>query len=177
MMRRQRSFRGVICLAVVFAFLHCSALANTDSQVFTVTVPAVLTVSGPNDVSLTHDKSDANQAFAAQPWTASSNSGAGATINFSTNQAFTHVSDSSFKRDAKLDLAITSSDAPASWSVTTATDQTNHAGADEVATVQAASTAPGDVALNLTVTFLTSDFSTLLQGDYTTTVTATITAN
>ncbi len=77
----------------------------------------------------------------------------------------------------KLDLALNTSDTGSGWNVTTASDQTNYGAADEVATVQAVSSAPGDATLNLTVTFITTDFSTLLAGNYTSTVTATITAN
>ena len=149
----------------------------TDNQVFTVTVPTVLTITGPANVTVAHDQSDSNQAFAAQQWTASVNDVDGATVIFQTNQAFTHTVASSYKRNAKLDLAIASSDAGANWSVSTATDQTNYAGADGVAAVQASSTAPGDAAFNLTVTFITTDFSSLAAGSYTTTVTATLTAN
>lgn len=178
MFQHRRAKRRMAGIAFGVFLSHCTLFAATGNQVFTVTVPAVLTITPPvATVTITHDESDNNQAFAAQQWVAAQNSANGATISFATNQAFTHASNASHKRNAKLDLALFSSDAAASWSVSTASDQTDHAGGDGVATVQAASTAPGDARLNLTVTFLTSDFSTLLQGNYTTTVTATITAN
>jgi hypothetical protein len=158
------------------AFRRADAQA-TDNQVFTVTVPTVLTITGPANVSVNHDASNNDQVFSAQQWTASVNDVDGATVIFQTNQAFTHSTATAYKRDAKLDLAIASSDPTASWAVSTATDQTNYAGADGVAAVQASSTAPGDAAFDLTVTFITTDFSSLAAGDYTTTVTATLTAN
>ena len=56
-----------------------------------------------------------------------------------------------FKRDAKLDLAVNASTGPATWSVTQATDQTDYASSDEVATVAAASNGVGRATFDLTV--------------------------
>lgn len=149
-----------------------------DTESFTVTVPAVLTITAPaNGVTITHDGTDANNAFAVQTWSITQNPVNGATAVFSTNQVFTHATAPAFKRDVRLNLAVNASDAAAGWTVGTAADTTNFGTSDEVATVQASSTAPGDATLNLTVTFLTVDFSTLAQGDYSLTVTGTLTAN
>lgn len=178
-MNKQAVLFGVTLLAAALAVSRANAQA-TDTEGFTVTVDAVLTVTAPSaSVSITHDQSDLNQAFGAQQWTVQQNATAGASISFSTDQAFTHTTATTFKRDAKLDLALASSDSGSGWAVSTATDQTDYGAAtpDGVATVQAASTAPGDAAFDLTVTFVTSDFSTLAAGNYTTTVTGTLTSN
>lgn len=164
---------GLVTLATSLSFGQVS-----DTEVFTVTAPVVLTVTAPTaTIGITHDKTDANQVFAVQSWTVAQNGSIGATISFATGTAFVNTVTSSFKRDAKLDLALASSDTGSGWAITTATDTTDYGSADGVATVAAASTAPGDAAFNLTVTFITTDFSTMASGDYATTVTGTITSN
>ena len=150
----------------------------SDTELFTVTAPTVLTVTSPAaSVTITHDKTDSDQVFSVQSWTVAQNGAIGASISFATDQAFTNTVTSSFKRDAKLDLALASSDTGSGWALTTSTDTTDYGTADGVATVSAASTAPGDAASNLTVTFITTDFSTMASGDYAMTVTGTITSN
>lgn len=114
--------------------------------------------------------------FAPERWTVTQTSSAGATVTFTTEQAFTSTISSSLKRDARLDLALASSDTRSGRAVSVASDQTSYASASEVAKVQASSTAPGSAAFDLTVTFVTGDVFTLEQGDYVTTVTGTIAA-
>jgi hypothetical protein len=175
--------RIILIAATLLAILLVTTNANAqvnDTETFTVTVDPVLTIVAPAaSVGITHDATNGNQIFAAQRWLVTQNAAAGAAVTFSTNQAFTNTVSSSFKRDAKLDLAVFSSDSGSGWAVTTATDQTDYANItpDGVATVAAAATAPGDASLDLTVTFITTDFSTLASGAYATTVTGTITAN
>lgn len=170
-----------VAVAVIWATAATSAKAQvSDTETFTVTVDPTLTITAPTaSVAVTHDGTDTNQAFAAQRWTVTQNASAGASVTFSTNQAFTHATATTFKRNAKLDLSLFSSDTGSGWAVTTATDQTDYANAtpDGVATVAATATAPGSAAFDLAVTFITTDFSTLASGNYSTTVTGTITAN
>ena len=174
--------RGAVSVAaamLIAALTVSDASAQvSDTQNFTVTVDPELTITAPVAVSITHDTTDANQVFAAQSWTVTQNASAGAAVTFSTNQAFTNAT-ANMKRNAKLDLAIATSDSAAGWTVSVASNQTDYANAtpDEIATVSAASTAPGDAAFNLTVTFVDTDFSVLASGNYVTTVTGTITAN
>jgi hypothetical protein len=168
---------GASLLAAMLGASTTFGQASTTED-FTVTVNPVLTITRPAaSVTITHSQADANQVFAAQRWTVAQNSAAGASLTFSTNQAFTHTVESTFKRNAKLDLVLFSSDTGSNWAVTTATDQTDYASLDGVATVAATADNPGDAALDLTVTFLETDFSALASGDYTTTVTGTITSN
>lgn len=149
----------------------------TASQKFTVTVPTNIDITAPSDVAITHDESDNDQAFPAQQWNVRGNIAAGVSVSFSTDQAFTHTTDSSFQRDAKLDLALASSDGPAVWSVGVASDTTDYANADGQATVQASSDGVGSAAFDLSVTFITDTFGSFAAGDYETTVTGTVTAN
>lgn len=145
---------------------------------YVVRVPPRVTIAAPSGTaSLTHDGTDGDQVFTAERWTVSQNSPAGAVVTFTTEYAFTSTVSASLKRDARLDLALDSAESVSGWTVSVATDQTAYESAAEVARVRAASTAPGDAAFDLTVTFLTGDVVTLASGDYSTTVVGTITAN
>ena len=157
-------------------------VSDADPQVtatagYRVSVPRVATIAAPASVSIMHDETSGNQVFGAQQWTVAQNSPTGSTVTFSTSQAFTNAVAPSSKRDARLDLAVASTDSGSTWILSLPSDQTDYASANEIAKVQATSTGPGSGAFNLTVTFLTGDIFTLTSGDYTTTITATITAN
>ena len=153
------------------------AMAQSDSQKFTVAVPASLTITAPTDAVLTHDESDNNQAFPAQQWVVRGNTLSGVSVSFSTAQAFTNTTDASFKRDVSLGLAVSSSTGPAAWSVSQASDTTDYAGSDEVATVAASSDGVGRATFDLSVSFVTDSFGTFAEGNYETTVVGTLTAN
>lgn len=180
-----KSLLKAVCAVVVFAGVQSVNAQTTDSQKFTVTVPSTLSITGPADQTLTHDTTNNNQVFSpgavtANHWAVLCNAGAGATVNLATSTPFTHTTNNTYKRDAKLDLSVSSTDnngAAAIWSVSTASDQTNYVGADSNASVQATSAMPGKGTLALTVTFITNTYSTLLQGDYQIDVVGTITAN
>ncbi len=140
--------------------------------------PGWTTIRAPNtDASIKHDETNGDQVFRPQRWWVVSGRRRGATVTFATDQAFTHVQDASYKRDAHLDLRIGSSSRSARWRVTVASDQTNHATSDENAIVQAECDRAGWARLDLTVTFVTDDQDSLAQGDYILNVTGTVTAN
>jgi hypothetical protein len=180
-MNRQLLTTATTALLVVFAVVllgNVPAHAQVnDTQGFTINVPSRLSITAPASVSENHDGTTADHAFTAQQWAVKANARHGATVVFSTDQAFTHEEHSDIKRDAKLDLSIASSSGPASWTLAVASDQTDHASSDEVATVQAGSTRPGMADFDLTVTFITDDLETLAEGDYDLTITGTLTAN
>lgn len=173
------AFRGLVLAFVASFLLASSAQAQvSDTQGFTVNVPSRLTITAPSaSVSELHDGTTADHAFTTQQWAVKANARNGATVVFSTDQAFTHEEHSDIKRDAKLDLSIASASGPANWTLAVASDQTDHAASDEVATVQAGSTRPGQADFDLTVTFVTDDLETLAEGDYDLTITGTLTAN
>lgn len=165
---------GVFCALVVLAS-QSGAFAQ-NSQTFNVVVPSVITITAPSAVSINHNQTDANQVFPVQAWSAKCNNGIGGTVSFSTNNAFLAVvNGTTYKRHAQLNLAVGSADAGSGWNTLIASDTTT--ASDEVATVSAVSLKPGDATLNLTMTFLDTDFSVLPAATFALTVTATISAN
>lgn len=166
-----------LALIAAISFASQASAATTGSQKYRVTVPTNISITAPADVSITHDETDTDQSFPAQQWTVKGNVLAGVSVSFSTGTAFTHTTDPSFKRDAKLDLSVASNSGPGSWSVSQASDQTDYDNSDEVATVQAASDGVGRATFDLAVSFITEEFGTFAAGDYDTTVTGTVTAN
>lgn len=159
-----------------FVILTNVLLADNKSQNFTVNVPSSVSIVAPAAVSLTHDQSDNPQAFPAQAWVVRGNTLAGVTVNFTTSQPFTHATDSSFKRNARLELALGAVQGPAAWQVITAADQTDYVANDNVADVSAQSNGVGRANLNLTVKFITEEFGVFAAGSYTTIVTGTVAA-
>lgn len=150
---------------------------TTASQKFKVVVPTSISITAPDEVELTHDETDGNQAFPQQLWIVKGNTLTGVTVSFTTQSAFTNVTDPTFKRNALIALSVGSSLGPATWSVTQASDQTNYALNDENAVVQASSNGVGRAVFNLAVTFITDTYGTFAEGDYETTVVGTVTAN
>jgi hypothetical protein len=160
-------------LACLSSTLHAQ---TTGTQNFTVSVPSSISITAPTAASITHDQTDNPQAFPAQTWLVKGNNLAGVNVTFETGSAFVHATDNSFKRNAKLDLAVGTTQGPATWTVGTATDTTNYASNDGVAQVTASSNGVGRANLNLTVSFLTEEFGTFAAGNYVTTVTGTVAA-
>ncbi len=177
-MRLQKLYAAVASFACFVAGSSLFA-ANTGNQSYSVTVPTTLSIVAPSATSITHDETDDNQTFSAQQWEVSANAASGVTVTFNTPTAFVHSTDSDYKRDARLGLAVGSSTGPATWNVTTATDETNYAAAtpDNDAAVVVASDDAGNAVLNLTVTFLTGEYGVFASGTYELTVTGTVVAN
>lgn len=172
-----RFFRRFATLAIACAVVAPNAYANTGSQTLTVSVPQSISITAPSAVSLTHDQTDNPQAFPAQPWIVRGNSSAGVTVNFAITSPFTHATQPEFKRNAKLNLSVGTTQGPATWTVGVAQDQTDFAASDNIAQVSASSSGAGRASLNLGVTFLTDEFGVFAAGNYTTTVVGTVSAN
>lgn len=172
--------RNLLSLGLVSTFLvFCGGSAFAEEETFDVVVSSVLTITPPEaTVSIGHDGTDANQAFAAQSWAVASNDPDGATATFSSG-VFQHTSAAAYKADCQLQLAVGSSEASAAWDVAVASDQTDYANGVPVtsASVVAASIGAGNASLDLTVVFVQSDYSILAAGTYQATVTGTILAN
>ncbi len=151
--------------------------ATTASQKFTVTVPSAISITAPANTTLTHDESENNQPFPAQPWVVKGNSLAGVTVSLKTTQPFTHKVDPSSKRNAQIGLSVGSSVGAAAWTVTKATDVTDYATNKVEASVQASSNGFGRATLDVAVSFITDGFGTFAAGEYETTVTGTVTSN
>jgi hypothetical protein len=162
-------------LLLPFVFSASAAFAQTTgTQNFTVTVPQSISITAPAAAVITHDETDAAQNFQPQTWVVRGNARNGVNVSFSTATPFVHSENDSFKRDARLTLALGTSQGPAVWALGTATDTTDFATGDGVATVSAGSNGVGRSNLNLSVSFLTQDFGVVAAGNYVTTVTGTI---
>lgn len=169
--------RGILALGFVTLMTADLSAQTTATQKFTVSVPTSISITAPANVSLTHNETDSNQSFPAQQWVVKGNTLNGVTVSFSTGSAFVHTTDNSFKRNAQLGLSVASNTGPATWNVTQASDVTDYANNDGVATVQATSNGVGRANFNLAVTFVTDTYGTFAAGNYETTVTGTVTAN
>ncbi|TWU48247.1 hypothetical protein [Rubripirellula reticaptiva] len=165
-------------VALILATTAGTALGQTTaSQKFTVTVPGAIAITAPSNVTIVHDESEIDQVFPAQSWVVKGNSLAGVTASFATSQAFRHTVDPTAKRNATLGLSVNSSVGSAAWTISQATDTTDYANNDGVATVQVSSNGFGRANLDLSVSFVTNGFGSFPAGDYETTVTGTVTAN
>ncbi len=171
-MRFSRFIFGVTVVTTALISQSLFAQAN-DSQNFTVVVGDALSITAPADVLINHNLADSDQPFSQQSWNVYTSNALGASVSMSMGR-FVHDSDSTFFRNASMDLAVLSSDATATWAVDSASDSTNATG---TATVAASSTGPGSGALGLSVVFIETDASTLASGNYVATVTGTITNN
>ena len=149
----------------------------TAQQTFEVTVLNSVALIAPPAAAITHDTSDNDQVFPVQNWIAQTTGLTGANVTLEAQGPFVNVLDANFQRDIRMDLAITSTDPLANWTVTSPTDQTAYASGVQTATVAAQSSGAGLGQLGLTVTFVETDFSSLGAGAYVTTVEGTITAN
>ena len=187
MNKRLRNLTSIAAALTVFAACESTmAQQTTDSQVFTVTVPSVLSITAPSDQSANHDGTDNDQVFSpgalsADHWQVVCNATNGASVSIRTLSAFVHTTDGNFQRDASVALGISYTDLDPSnnpvWTTGTTTDQTNYVGNDGEAEVTASSGSPGRASLAVTVAFITDTYSTLLEGDYRTTLEGTISAN
>jgi hypothetical protein len=164
----------VACAALI-GFVSETAMAQS-TQSFKVIVPASVSIVAPAAATLTHNETDAPQAFPAQAWTVKGNSLNGVNVTFSTTSPFVHATDNTFKRNAKLDLAVGTIQGPAAWTVAVASDTTNYTNNDGIAQVTASSNGVGRANMNLTVSFITEEYGVFAAGDYLTTVTGTIAA-
>jgi hypothetical protein len=163
-------------LAAIACVSSLGFAQTTGTQGFKVVVPENISIAAPAAVQITHDQSNNPQAFPAQSWVVKGNVRNGVTVEFSTGSAFVHTQDPTYKRNAKLDLAVGTTQGPASWSLVTASSTTNYTN-NTNALVKASSNKPGRANLDLTVTFLTENYDEFAAGDYTTTITGTVTAN
>ena len=168
-----------IALATFVATVLCCNFANaqvSDTQLFTVVVPTTLTITPPTAQTITHDETDDAQSFTTQTWAVFGNPTAGVNVSFETGSAFVHATEATKKADARLTLAV-GSETGADFSITTGTDTTDYANSDETATVVATSDGAGSADLDLTVEFITGSYTGLAAGNYTMTVTGTISSN
>ena len=126
--------------------------------------------------TIRHDQRPQPQVFAAALWDVNTKSKRGATVVLSCGPFQSAVDPGSYV-DGQLGLRVRASHPHANWTVQVAADRTNIAGRNRTATVVATSEDKGAGTLELTVTFLGADVLDLVEGDYDTVVTGTITAH
>ena len=173
----------IVAFAAV-AFLSCGSVwaqrstgRRSDRQNYRVVVPTNLSIVSPDDVTLTHDESNANQQFPSQSWRVLGNNRTGVSVSFTATSAFTNLEDSRYKCDARLRLAINSSSGPGAWTMTQVSDVTDYANNDNTATVSAVSNGTSNARFDLGVNFVTGTYGSFPSGIYETTIVGTITAN
>lgn len=167
----------VLAVCVTCMMVSNSFGQTSGTQTFNVIVPPSISIVAPTATTITHDETDNNQNFQPQSWAVRGNGLNGVTVTFETASPFVHATDSTFKRDAKLSLAVGTTAGPAAWTVSKAIDTTAYASSDNDASVVATSNGVGRANLNLTVTFITDEFGSFAEGTYSTTVTGTVAAN
>ena len=164
--------RAAIYGTAIFAVCFSCASLQAQNQKHRIRVPGLLAINASNHFEqIIHDETDADQTFDWQFWQVVCNNSKGAVLTFETNQAFTHTTNPAIKRDVALLLEKVDGK---KWKITTATDQTDYAGGDEVAIVEADTKKAADGEFRLRVTFLEESFVNTLAGDYDMTITGTI---
>lgn len=151
--------------------------SRNAKQKFRVVIPTNLSIISPDDVTLTHDETNANQQFPTQSWSVLGNNRTGVSVSFTASTPFTNIDDSRYKCDTSLALAINSSTGPGAWTMTQVNDVTDYANADNTATVSAVSNGSSRARFDLGVNFVTDTYGSFPSGIYETTIVGTITAN
>lgn len=171
-----RTIQTAAIVVALASFANSAHAQTSASQQFKVVVPSKISITAPAAATITHDETDNAQAFPAQSWVVKGNIGAGVNVSFATQDTFKHDT-LPFERNAALALALGTTQGPATWTVTTAADQTDYASSDNVATVAASSNGVGRANFDLTVSFITEEFGVFAAGDYNMTVVGTVAAN
>lgn len=134
-------------------------------------------ITAPAHQSITHSGTDAPQAFSEAVWDLISGLDTGGYTAQWSCSPFVHSVNPNLNVDSMLAIRVVASEGSANWTAIVSTDHTDYAAADETAVVAAQSFSVGSGQVGLTVTFFNNDFSILGAGNYTMTVTGTITAN
>lgn len=173
-----RAVTLAICGLIISALTPTRAHAqHSASQRYVVHVPPKVSIRAPAEAVLTCDRGMEVQSFPSQQWEVAGNSHGGVTTVFSTNQAFTNDADSTCKRDAAIQLRIAETHGPATWRLEAPASQTDYAHGNETALVQASSDSAGHAKFDLNISFLSGSDETLKDGNYSLTVTATVTSH
>lgn len=166
-------------LTAVVALSYGHMAFGQQTQTFTVQVASALSLIAPEDAIISHNEADENQSFGVSGWGVTCNNAAGATVDFTTNAVFAN---GAIERDLTMTVSVVSTDSVGGtpvWAVTPALTSysSDYANSDVDGQVQAVSSGAGNATLGLAMVFVDNDFSVLPSGNYTVTVTGTITAN
>lgn len=175
MKRRAARFVPVLILTALCASPSVSAQDSIRYRVHVAPSMEIRALGGAR--AKTHPMTTANVIFTDERWQAKTSSATGSTVRFTTDQAFRHLMDPSYKRDARLTLTKIVGSTGAGWQFDTVVDTTNYAVGDETATVQVSGTGPGNATIWMDVTFMTGNLTMLKAGQYQMTVVGTISEN
>jgi len=158
--------RWFVAVAFMFMLVTTSASAQPRSRVQALGGPRVMK----------HNERPEAQVFHTTVWNVGSNSTRGATVTLSCGP-FENQSDPDQLVDAGLRLWVRASRNSSNWRFDRVEGRTKVASGRRVAFVTAMSEGEGAGVIELEVTFLGADVVDLVEGDYSTTVTGTITAH
>jgi len=156
-------------LSLMVLALACWPMGHTEA--------ADLSIRTGKAKPLVHNGRDEFQVFQPVNWVLLAvGEPFGATAQWSCGP-FEHAGDNKLKADTRLQVRMQNAAPIARWRVSVAEDQTDIQHGNHHAAVVAQSRAAGVGIAELTVTFANNDVSQLAAGDYTVTVTGTITGN
>lgn len=173
-----RHLASIACLTIAALFSQTDACAQSSDANYTVHIPPFMALDalrGPQ--YRMHPGTSSDILMTNSLWWARTASGTGSTVTFSTDDPFQNTGNSDYERDVRLRIPNMFVSPGSGWAFDTATDQTNYAAGDDVATVQVSSDTAGVALIVLHVTFITGDPATLAGGEYEVTVTGTISEN
>ena len=168
------------CVAAAMLNAESALSQTTDSQVFNVVVPQLVSIVAPAtetiDTNNPANQIDGSMSFlATDPWQVTCNDAAGATVTFVAQGPFTNSAGGS-SVNAALSIFGISSDPNSVWTTSIPTSATS--GPGTTATVMAESTGAGPASFDVDIVFQnTGLYSDLVAGTYTTTVVGTISGN
>lgn len=145
-----------------------------DAQDFVVTVGEAISLHSPGDSLISHDQTNSDQVFPEQSWIAFTTNMNGATVDLTFGK-FIHEDFAFFRRNARVDLRVVSSDPLANWVTTVSSAQTTGYFGNTLVAVSAESFGAGAGELGLSVSFLEFNPNFLAGGHYNMTVVGQIT--
>ncbi|RLS58116.1 MAG: hypothetical protein DWH91_03265 [Planctomycetota bacterium] len=179
---------GAFVVGAQFAYT-----ATTGSQQYTVSVGKNVNIVAPTepmlktytvaDLEAAEAVTDDTYAFTAQTWAVKGNVKDGVTVDFGM-APFLNMDypTDNITQDGRLAVSKVTQNGPATWTLESAsgsadTDAANVDPAARNAAVQFSSDGVGQATFDVTVTFLASDINAVVEGEYVTTVSGTITEN
>ena len=155
-------------------FASESAMAESASQLFSVTVPPGSVVQRPAETSVNVTLDAAEQSFPAQSWQIRSNSLTGLIVDFAVQTPFVHTEVATFQMDASLEVAVSSPVGLGQWTIPQSQSQTNFADSQADASVRVETDNVGVADIALTVGVNDANLTELMPGTYQSTVHVTI---
>ncbi len=170
----RNSVHRILPTCIFFLFLSCGQANAQDAQGFRVTVNEAISLHSPGDALISHNRTNSDQVFPEQTWTAYTTNLDGATVDLTFGK-FIHENFAFFRRNSRVDLRVISSDPLANWVTTVNSARTFGYFGNPTVAVSAESFGSGAGELGLTVSFLEFNSFFLAAGHYNMTVVGQIT--